>query len=80
LSKKAFEQAAAGDVHLIAQVKANQPALHHAIAELCDTTAPLDTARTVDKNRRSRHEARLVEVSHQARLWPIPSGPAKSAR
>jgi hypothetical protein len=62
LPKKAFEHAAAGGVHLIAQVKANQPALHHAIAALCETAAPLDTARTVDKNRRSRDEARLVEV------------------
>jgi predicted transposase YbfD/YdcC len=62
LPKKAFEHAAAGGVHLIAQVKANQPALHHAIAELCETAAPLDIARTVDKNRRSRDEARLIEV------------------
>jgi hypothetical protein len=62
LPKKAFEHAAAGGVQLIAQVKANQPALHHAIAALCETAAPLDTARTVDKNRRSRDEARLVEV------------------
>jgi hypothetical protein len=62
LPKKAFERAAAGDVHLIAQVKANQPALHHAVTELCDATAPLDSARTADKNRRSREEARLVEV------------------
>jgi predicted transposase YbfD/YdcC len=62
LSKKAFEQAAAGGVHLIAQVKANQPALHHAIVALCDTSAPLGSARTADKNRRSRDEARLVEV------------------
>lgn len=62
MPKKAFEHAAAGGVHLIAQVKANQPALHHAIAALCETAAPLDTARTVDQNRRSRDEARLVEV------------------
>jgi len=62
LSKKSFEQAAADGVHLIAQVKANQPALHHAVAALCKTAAPLDRARAVDKNRRSRDEARLVEV------------------
>jgi predicted transposase YbfD/YdcC len=62
LSKKAFEQAAAGDVHLIAQVKANQPTLHHAVAALCETVAPLDSAHTADKKRRSRDEARLVEV------------------
>jgi hypothetical protein len=41
--KKAFEQAAAASVHLIAQVKANQPALHNPIATLCDTAAPLDS-------------------------------------
>ena len=49
LSKKAFEHAAAGSVHLIAQVKANQPALHHAVAELCNKVAPLDINRTTDK-------------------------------
>jgi predicted transposase YbfD/YdcC len=62
LSKKAFEQAAAGRVHLIAQVKANPSTLHHAIAALCNTATTLDSARTVDKNRRSRDETRLVEV------------------
>ena len=62
MSKKAFEQAAATGVHLIAQVKANQPALHHAIAKLCDSTAPLDSTQTADKKRRSRDETRTVEV------------------
>jgi hypothetical protein len=62
LSKKAFEHAAAGGVHLIAQVKDNQPALHHAIAELCNTAAPLDSIQTTDKKRRSRDETRMVEV------------------
>lgn len=62
MSKKAFEHAAAGGVHLIAQCKANQPALHDAIAQLCDTTAPLDSIQTTDKKRRSRDETRIVEV------------------
>jgi hypothetical protein len=62
LSKKAFEQAAAASVHLIAQVKANQPALHHAIAALCDTAAPVDSTQTADKKRRCRDETRTVEV------------------
>ena len=62
MSKKAFEQAAATGVHLIAQVKANQPALHHAISTLCDTAAPLDNTRTADRKRRSRDETRTVEV------------------
>jgi predicted transposase YbfD/YdcC len=47
---------------LIAQVKANQPALHHAIATLCDTAAPLESIQTADKTRRSRDETRTVEV------------------
>ena len=51
LSKKAFEQAAAASVHLIAQVKANQPALHHAIAALCDTAAPVDSTQTGEGQR-----------------------------
>jgi hypothetical protein len=50
------------NIHLIAQVKANQPALHHAVAELCNTVAPLDTNQTTDKKRRSRDETRMVEV------------------
>ena len=62
MSKKAFEQAAAGGVHLIAQLKGNQPALHHAVTALCETTAPLDSVRTADKRRRSRHEVRCIEV------------------
>ena len=49
LSKKAFEQAAAGGVHLIAQVKANQPSLHRAVAALLETAAPLDRTLTADR-------------------------------
>lgn len=62
MSKKAFQQAAASGVHLIAQVKANQPTLHCAVAALCETATPLDTARTVDPKRRSRDEVRCIEV------------------
>ena len=62
MSKKAFEQAAATGVHLIAQVKANQPALHHAITTLCDTAAPVDSTQTADKKCRCRDETRTVEV------------------
>ncbi len=47
---------------LIAQVKANQPTLHHTLAALCETAAPLDRARSVDQKRRCRDETRLVEV------------------
>src|ERR1700760_840125 len=60
--KKTFEQAAGASVHLIAQVKANQPALHNAINELCDTAAPVDSTQTSDKKRRCRAETRTVEV------------------
>jgi predicted transposase YbfD/YdcC len=62
LSKKAFEQAAGASVHLIAQVKANQPVLHHAITALCDTAAPVDSTQTTDEKRRCRAETRTVEV------------------
>src|SRR5207248_1481340 len=62
LSKKAFEQASASGIHLIAQVKANQPTLHHTVTSLCDTATPLDRAHTSDKKCHSRDELRLVEV------------------
>ena len=62
LSKRAFEQAADTGVHLIAQVKANQPALHHTVAALCDTAAPVDSTQTADKKRRCRDETRTVDV------------------
>src|SRR5262252_940340 len=60
LSKRAFEQAADTGVHLIAQVKANQPALNHTVAALCDTAAPIDSTQTADKKRRCRDETRTV--------------------
>ena len=62
LPKEAFEQAAASGVHLIAQLKNNQPALHHTVAALCDTEAPLDRACSADKKRGCRDETRLIEV------------------
>ena len=43
-------------------VSHNQPALHHAIAALCDIAAPLDSTQTADKKRRCRDETRTVEV------------------
>src|SRR6186997_2961378 len=67
--KKTFEQAAAGGVHLIAQLKGNQPALHLAVTALCETTAPLDRVRTADKKRRSRDEVRCVEVFAPGDGW-----------
>ena len=43
-------------------VKANQPALHHAIAALCDTAASVDSTQTADKKPRCRDKTRTVEV------------------
>src|SRR5689334_17124247 len=68
-----FEQAAATGVHLIAQVKANQPALHHAIAALCDIAAPLDSTQTADKKRRCRDETPRVRAV-AARIGSEPLG------
>jgi predicted transposase YbfD/YdcC len=62
LSKKTFEQAAENGTHLIAQVKANQPGLHDAIAAHCEIAVPLDSAHTRDPKRRNRDELRLIEV------------------
>ena len=36
--------------------------MHHAIATLCNTAAPLDSIQTADKTRRSRDETRTVEL------------------
>lgn len=62
MPKKTFEQAAANGVHLIAQVKANQPGLHDAIAKHCETAAPRDCTHTTDTKQRCRDELRLIEV------------------
>ena len=62
MPKKTFEQAAENGIHLIAQVKANQPSLHDAIATHCEIAAPLDSAHTSDTKRRNRDELRLIEV------------------
>jgi hypothetical protein len=56
LPKKTFEEAARAGVHLIAQVKDNQPTLHQAVADLCATTKPREKTCTVDKNKRLRHK------------------------
>jgi len=44
------------------QVKANQPSLHDTIIALCDTARPFERARTVDANKRLRHETRTLEL------------------
>jgi len=60
--KKTFEEATRAGVHLIAQVKDNQPVLHAALATLCAATKPREKTRTIDKNKRLRHETRSYEI------------------
>jgi predicted transposase YbfD/YdcC len=60
--KKTFEEAAAAGALLIAQVKDNQPTLHKHVEQVCQSKAPVDQDTSRDANRRSRDEARLVEV------------------
>ena len=62
LSKKTFEAAAAADTHLIVQIKDNQPTLLREVEAVCATTKPLSNDRSIDKNRRNRHERRAVAV------------------
>jgi len=61
LPKKHFEVAAAANVALIVQVKANQPTLHQRSQEIAATAAPLSTAHSRDKGR-NRDERRTVAV------------------
>jgi hypothetical protein len=49
-------------VHLIVQVKDNQPTLHDTVAAFCDEAAPIEQVSSIDKNKRLRHETRVVEV------------------
>jgi hypothetical protein len=62
LSKKTFEAAAAAGAHLIVQIKDNQPTLHCEVEAVCATAEPLSSERSVDKNRRNRHETRAIAV------------------
>jgi hypothetical protein len=60
--KKTFEAAAAADVHLIVQLKANQPTLLDNVESACASASPLSNDQTVDEKRRNRHETRAVAV------------------
>jgi predicted transposase YbfD/YdcC len=62
LSKKTFEAATAANAHLIVQIKDNQPTLYREVETVCATAQPLSSERSVDKNRRNRHETRAVAV------------------
>jgi predicted transposase YbfD/YdcC len=60
LPKKTFEAAAAANAHLIVQIKDNQPTLYREVEAVCATAQPLSSQKSVDKNRRNRHETRAV--------------------
>ena len=62
MSKKTFEAAAAANVHLIVQLKDNQPTLCQAAEAACATVTPLSGVQTVDAKKRNRHETRTVAV------------------
>jgi len=62
LPKKTFEAAKASGVHLIVQLKDNQLVLHRKVMA-CAAKAPILSAfKTVDTNKRNRHERRHVGV------------------
>ena len=60
--KKTFEAAALANAHLIVQLKDNQPTLCQNVDSLCEAAEPLSSVKTVDSNRRNRHETRTITV------------------
>jgi predicted transposase YbfD/YdcC len=62
LPKKTLDAAAAANAHLIVQIKDNQPTLYRAVEAVCATAEPLSSERSIDRNRRNRHETRAVAV------------------
>jgi predicted transposase YbfD/YdcC len=62
LPKKTFEAAKASGVHLIVQLKDNQPALYRKVEACCRNGTILSGHRTVDHNKRNRHETRIIGV------------------
>ncbi|MFO1146068.1 MAG: ISAs1 family transposase [Rhodospirillales bacterium] len=60
--KKTFEAARDTGSFLVAQVKANQQTLHDTIETICAAEKPVDSVRTIDRNRHGRQEHRLVET------------------
>lgn len=62
MPKKTFETAKASGVHLIVQLKDNQHALLRRVTACCRKAKILSGCRTVGKNKRNRHETRLVGV------------------
>ena len=47
---------------MIVQIKDNQPTLYREVEAVCAVAVPLSSERSVDKNRRNRHEIRAVAV------------------
>ena len=62
MPKKTFEAAKASGVHLIVQLKDNQLVLHRKVAACSCRATILSGCKTVDQNKRNRHETRLVGV------------------
>ena len=62
MPKKTFEAAAVANAHLIVQLKDNQPTLRDNVEAVCSVAQPLSSLKTVDKNRRNRHETRAIAV------------------
>src|SRR5271163_1732471 len=60
--KKTFEAATLADAHLIVQLKDNQPTLCQKVEALCVAAEPSSSVKTVDRNRRNRHETRTITV------------------
>ncbi len=62
MPKITFEAAEKAGAHLIVQLKENQPSLCANAEAYCAKAEPLSVCRTVDKNKRNRHETRDVGV------------------
>jgi hypothetical protein len=62
LSKKTFAIAAAANAHLIVQLKANQKLLSQEVETGCSDVMPSAVFRTVDAQKRNRHETRTIAV------------------
>ena len=63
MPKKTFEEGEKEDVHLIVQVKENQPTLYKDVVICCQKAdQALSGCQTVDENKRNRHETRTVGV------------------
>ncbi len=62
MAKKTFEAAAVANAHLIVQLKDNQPTLRENVEAVCSVARPLSSLKSVDKNRRNRHETRDIAV------------------